>query len=191
MKASIIDADWLGRSAAAVGPDLLGCRLVRRIAGEEYRGTIVETEAYDATDPACHGYHGKTDRNAAIFGAPGSVYVYLIYGIYHCINIVTDRDGFGSAVLLRALLLDKLPPNVAPKGKLERLAAGPGKLCRALHIDCRLDGARLRSHSELWLEPRSPTFQCEIVQTTRVGITKGAEIPWRWYIRDHPAVSKK
>jgi DNA-3-methyladenine glycosylase len=187
----MIDPAWLGRRSELVAPDLLGCTLVRKIDGVEYRGLIVETEAYDATDPACHGYTRKTERNAAIFGAPGSVYVYLIYGVYHCINIVTDAENFCSAVLLRALELDRIPTWTNPQEKSTRVAAGPGKLCRALKIDRNLDGAILSPDSKLWLEPKSADYKFDTIQTTRIGLTKGADIPWRWYIKGHPSVSKK
>lgn len=186
-----MDKVWLSRPAASVAPDLLGCTLVRQIDGEIYRGLIVETEAYTAGDPACHGYSRKTERNAAIFGCPSSVYVYLIYGMYHCLNIVTDAEGVCSAVLIRALALDRKPAWVNTKEKLERVAAGPGKLCRTLKIDLGLNGVMLQPHTHLWLEPRTSKFSLDIVQTTRIGISKGVDIPWRWYIKDHPSISKK
>lgn len=188
---------WLSRPAPEVAPDLLGCSLVRKIDGIEYRGLIVETEAYAPGDPACHAYKKRSDRNAAMFGKAGVVYVYLIYGIYHCINIVTDLDGVPSAVLIRALALDKIPPwidlNIKDikqnTKKSDRLGAGPGKLCRALKIDRSLNGVELRPKSHLWLEEKDDPNSLEIVQTTRIGISKGVDIPWRWYIADHPAVS--
>ncbi|AFY69083.1 3-methyladenine DNA glycosylase [Thalassoporum mexicanum PCC 7367] len=189
-----MDKEFLARSADLVAPDLLGYTLVRKIGGVEYRGLIVETEAYTADDPACHGYRRKTPRNQAIFGKPGSVYVYLIYGMYHCLNIVTDVEDVCSAVLIRALALDKIPAwvTLGKKEKPDRVAAGPGKLCRALQIDRQLDGIMLKPGAGLWLEPASDRLKpAEIYQTTRIGITQGAEIPWRWYIKEHPAVSKK
>ncbi len=189
----VLLADWFERPAPEVAPDLLGCWLVRTLGDRPIRGLIVETEAYTADDPACHGYQRKTARNGAIFGPPGTAYVYLIYGMYHCLNVVTDRDGVCSAVLLRALWLDGVPPSLATSlpGKQARWAAGPGKLCRALAIDRQLDGARLEPRSTLWLEGRSPDgVPGDIVQTTRIGITRGADIPWRWYLKGHPAVSQ-
>jgi len=181
---------WLSRPAEVVAPELLGCVLVRKINGVEYRGIIVETEAYAPNDPACHAYKKRSDRNAAMFGKAGSVYVYLIYGIYHCINLVTDRDGVASAVLIRALALDQIPPwidHALDPAKSDRLASGPGKLCRALKIDRTLNGLPLIPQSDLWLEIHQKPL--EIIQTTRIGISKGIEIPWRWYIADHPQVS--
>ncbi len=186
-----MDFSWLARPAHVVAPELLGHTLVRQIGQIEYRGLIVETEAYGPGDPACHAYVRKTERNSAIFGTPGLIYVYLIYGTYHCVNIVTEAEGVGSAVLLRALQLDQIPEWVSLKEKSHRVGAGPGKLCRALQIDRSLNGSFLEPSSQLWLESRSPDFNFTTVQTTRIGITKGVDIPWRWYIKDHPAVSKK
>jgi DNA-3-methyladenine glycosylase len=114
--------------------------------------------------------------------------------MYHCLNIVTDREDLSSAVLLRALALERVPPWLDAKEKLARVAAGPGKLCRALKIDRSLNGIFLQPRSPLWLEPRSDSLvlkPSDIVQTTRIGLTKGADIPWRWYIKDHPSVSKR
>lgn len=185
----LLEKSFFARPAQEVAPELLGCKLVRSIAGEEYRGIIVETEAYDATDPACHGYRRKTARNAAIFGAPCTAYVYLIYGIYHCVNIVTDREDFCSAVLIRAIECDRLPS--WSKDKPHRAGSGPGKLCRLLQIDRQLDGVALHPDQHLWLEARSPDFNEPIVQTTRIGITQGIDIPWRWYLSDRTSVSRK
>ncbi len=197
----IITAEWLDRSAVAVAPDLIGCTLVRQLAdGRQLRGRIVETEAYQEGDPACHAYRKQTARNRIMFGAAGYIYVYLIYGIYHCVNIVTDRDGSPSAVLIRALELDSdtiaLTP-FKPKEKPERVAAGPGKLCQALQIDLSLYGSKLEVGQALWLEARTPEWQAnldagasELIQTTRIGLTQGLELPWRWYVKGCKAVSK-
>ncbi|MBD2149395.1 DNA-3-methyladenine glycosylase [Pseudanabaena sp. FACHB-1277] len=187
----LLPTTFFARPAEIVAPELLGCRLMRRMDGEIYQGLIVETEAYDATDPACHGYRRKTERNAAIFGAPATVYVYLIYGRYHCVNIVTDRQDFCSAVLIRALECDRLPADLPnPKDKPHRAAAGPGKLCQLLKIDRQLNGVSLNPANNLWIEGRSPEFNEAIVQTTRIGLTQGVDLPWRWYLRDRPSVSK-
>lgn len=198
---SHLDTDWLSRSSVEVAPDLLGCTLVRRCAdGRVYRGLIVETEAYAPDDPACHAYRGQTARNAVMFGPAGFSYVYFIYGIYHCINVVTDSEAVPSAVLIRAIALDHVPPWVSEKQRQQphRVAAGPGKLCRALDIDCSLNGIPFHPDQPLWLEPRQPAVQQAIangstalVQTTRIGLTRGIELPWRWYIANCPAVSKK
>lgn len=196
-----IDPAWLGRSALAVAPDLLGCRLVRRWAdGRQLVTTIVETEAYTEGDPACHAYRRETPRNRVMFGPPGYSYVYLIYGVYHCFNVVTDRDRVPSAVLIRAVELATIPPwlvDYRPE-KPARWGAGPGKLCRLLAIDRTLTDQPLAPATGLWLEPREAAWQqraetgaIAITQTTRIGLTQGADLPWRWYVTDSKAVSKR
>lgn len=197
----VILPDWLSRPSATIAPELIGCTLVRQLSdGTTWRGLIVETEAYMPGDPACHAYRRRTDRNAVMFGVAGMTYVYLIYGMYHCLNVVTDLDGIPSAVLIRALQLETIPPWIDPKKepKPHRVAAGPGKLCRALKIDLSLTAQPLQLGQALWLEHRSLTFQAAfdqtaitLVQTTRIGLTQGAELPWRWYLANCPAVSKK
>ena len=111
-----IDGCWCDRSSIEVAPDLIGCTLIRQLPdGPLIRATIVETEAYAPGDPACHAYRGQSKRNAAMFGPPGYSYVYLIYGMYYCLNVVTEAPGIGSAVLIRALELATIPPDVDPK----------------------------------------------------------------------------
>ena len=190
-----IEAAWCDRPSIAVAPDLIGCTLVRQMPnGPLIRATIVETEAYAPGDPACHAYKGKSQRNAAMFGPPGYSYVYLIYGMYHCLNVVTEQEGIGSAVLLRAVALATIPPQIEPKQMKQphRIAAGPGKLCRALEIDRSLDNVRYTAENGIWLEHRPKALTApDLIQTTRIGITKAAERPWRWYLANSPAVSKK
>ncbi|WP_242032844.1 DNA-3-methyladenine glycosylase [Oscillatoria sp. FACHB-1406] len=191
---------FLNRLAVEVAPDLIGCTLVRTMPdGTTFEGLIVETEAYDPGDPAMHAYRRKTARNQAMFLPAGYAYVYLIYGCYHCLNIVTDRADIPSAVLIRALQLETLPPwiEVPSLKQRPRMAAGPGKLCKALHIDLSLNSTVVRPGEPLSLKPRAPQFQQQLVagtlalvQTTRIGLTKGVELPWRWYLAGCPAVSK-
>ena len=198
---SHLDSCWLSRPSTEVAPDLVGCTLARRFTdGTVYRGLIVETEAYTPEDPACHAYRRRTARNEVMFGPPGGCYVYLIYGMYHCINVVTDLDTVPSAVLIRALALETIPPWVEDKkrAKPERVAAGPGKLCGVLKIDRALSGTTFSPDQPLWLEPRSAKFQQDLeaeeqslVQTTRIGLTQGTDLPWRWYLSNCAAVSKK
>jgi DNA-3-methyladenine glycosylase len=199
--AAAIEPHWLNRTSVEVAPDLIGCTLVRRFNdGTTYRGVIVETEAYAPGDPACHAYRRRTPRNEVMFSAAGAGYVYLIYGIYHCLNVVTDQDSVPSAVLIRALELPEIPDWVDDKQRKHphRVAAGPGKLCRVLKIDLSLNGTLLQPHHAMWLQHRSPSFQnrmdtgaIALVQTTRIGLTRGTELPWRWYLKSCPAVSKQ
>jgi DNA-3-methyladenine glycosylase len=213
----VIPTEWFNRSAVTIAPELIGCTLVRQLPdGTQLRGLIVETEAYQAGDPACHAYRKQTKRNQIMFGAPGYVYVYLIYGIYHCVNIVTDRIGVPSAVLIRALELDEQTLTsvlLKPKEKPIRAAAGPGKLCLAMQIDLDLYGTKLEQGQAMWVEHRSSLFQSgfcagrgyanandgqaqldtgamELTQTTRIGLTQGVDLPWRWYLKGCKAVSK-
>lgn len=207
-----LTADWFARPSPTVAKDLIGCTLARKIGGEIVRGQIVETEAYEAGDPAMYAYQIKSDRNAVVFEAAGIAYVYRIYRQYHCFNIVTDRDGFASTILIRAIDLEQRPSWIDPhKEKLTRVAAGPGKLCRTLKIDESLKGVPIHPDSGIWVEAKSqsvakegiaeeaaPAIQKDlfeqpaaITQTTRIGLTKGADIPWRWYLTDSPAVSRK
>ncbi|MEM9164028.1 MAG: DNA-3-methyladenine glycosylase [Cyanobacteria bacterium P01_F01_bin.4] len=198
---TVIRPEWCDRNALQVAPDLIGCTLIRQLtSGETLRGLIVETEAYLPDDPACHAYRGQTASNAAMFGPPGYSYVYLIYGMYHCLNVVTDTAGTGSAVLLRALALDRLPSTLEAKYARQpaRVAAGPGKLCRTLDIDRRFDRQPFVQLQGLWLEHRHPEFDTalqtgrqRLVQTNRIGLSKAVDKPWRWYLDGHPAVSKK
>lgn len=195
----ILSQSWFERSALEVAPDLIGCTLVRRFAdGRMLRGTIVETEAYEEGDPACHAYRKKTKRNWIMFGPAGYVYVYLIYGMYYCLNFITDRDEFASAVLIRALAMEEVDPALLKPKELksrerpDRIAAGPGKLCRVMEIDLDLYGTSLEEGSALWVEGRSlmSNSPIKLIQTTRIGLTQGVDLPWRWYLKDCKAVSK-
>ncbi len=195
----IVEPSWLERPSIEVAPDLLGCILVRQLAeGQIMRGLIVETEAYAPGDPAFHAYRRRTERNSVVFGPAGRSYIYLIYGIYHCFNIVTDQDEIPSAVLIRALQLDSLSVEMDSNSKnFQRIAAGPSKLCRVLQIDRSLNGSVLQPDEPLWLEHRGWQFQQELdcqaiafVQTTRIGLSQGTDLPWRWYLRNCPAVSR-
>lgn len=194
LSAQIVEPNWLARPSTEVAPDLVGCTLVRQLNdGNILRGMIVETEAYGLQDPACHAYRRRTQRNEVMFGPAGRAYVYFIYGMYHCLNIVTDQEEIPSAVLIRALLLESLPSwiNQPQPSKLHRIAAGPGKLCNALQIDRSLNAQILEPDQTLWLEHRSPQFQADLIQTTRIGLSQGADFPWRWYLNNCPAVSKQ
>lgn len=193
LSAQIVELNWLARPSTEVAPDLVGCTLVRQLNdGNLLRGLIVETEAYGPQDPACHAYRRRTQRNEVMFGPAGRAYVYFIYGMYHCLNIVTDLEEIPSAVLIRALLLESLPSwvNQQQLSKLHRIAAGPGKLCNALQIDRTFNAQILEPGKPLWLEHRSPQFQADLIQTTRIGLSQGADLPWRWYLNNCLAVSR-
>jgi DNA-3-methyladenine glycosylase len=196
----IVEPSWLERPSTQVAPDLLGCTLVRQLPdGQITRGLIVETEAYAPGDPAFHAYRRRTKRNSVVFGPAGRSYIYLIYGLYHCFNVVTEQEGVPSAVLIRALQLESVPAEMdSTQHKTQaRIAAGPGKLCRAMQIDLSLNDRVLQLGEPLWLEHRGWQFQQQLdyqaiafIQTTRIGLSQGTDLPWRWYISDCPAVSR-
>ena len=168
--------------------DLLGCVLTHHSPEGVASGVIVETEAYRPEDPACHAYNGPTMRNRTMFGRPGLAYVYLSYGIHHLLNVVCEGKGVGSAVLIRALRpLEGRPLMVRRRGRVSALCDGPGRLTRALGVDLAKDGHDLTGGDLTisWGE----TADGEIVATTRVGITRGADLPWRYLLSDDANVS--
>lgn len=158
--------------------------LVRRHRGVRMVGRIVETEAYQGPrDLAAHSARGRTPRTTIMFGPPGHAYVYLIYGFWNCLNVVTRAEGIPHAVLIRAL---------EPMRNIEGSTWGPGLLCRALHIDRTLTGADLQG-TALWLErPPRERPPARIARTTRIGVAYAgdwAAKPWRFVDRDSPFVS--
>ena len=179
---------------------LLGCELVSEQPEGRTAGIIVETEAYLTDDPACHAYRRETARNAAMFGPAGTVYVYLIYGMYHCINVVSAAMGVGEAVLIRAVeptegvaLMERRRMEKSrneKRFKVQELANGPAKLVQALGISLpEHNGSSLLTGS-ISIEYAS-VFDFDIVTTTRIGITQGADLPYRFYIKGSRFVSRK
>ena len=159
-----------------VAPELIGARLLVDGVG----GVIVELEAYDADDPAAHGYRGQTARNASMFGPPGHAYVYRSYGIHWCLNLVCAEEERPEAVLVRALEpTDGLDEMRCRRGlESERLlCSGPGRLCQAVGITGAHDGLPL---DEPPFELHARTEPVEIVVGTRIGLTRAAELPWRY-----------
>jgi DNA-3-methyladenine glycosylase len=168
--------------------DLLGCILTHRSPEGVASGAIVETEAYRPEDPACHAYRGPTMRNRTMFDGPGLAYVYLSYGIHHLLNVVCEGQGVGSAVLIRALRPLKGHPLMARRrGRRLDLCNGPGKLTQALGVDLAKDGHDLTG-GDLTISGGGPP-DGGIVATTRVGITRGAELPWRYLVLGEANVS--
>ena len=183
--------EFLNGAAVEVAPRLLGCVLERQLDGQLLRGRIVETEAYDQTDVASHSYKGRTPRTAVMFGHPGHLYVYFTYGMHYCCNVVVGPDGHGAAVLIRALEpLDGQAVMSERRGRsgLE-LTNGPAKLCQALDIDKTLNGHDLR-RPPLRLLAQPPIAPDQIVQTTRIGISRAQDQPWRFFIKADRYVSK-
>ena len=181
---------FFARPAEVVAPELLGCLLLKRQAdGALLAGVIVETEAYCQSEPACHGHRRRSPSNETLFGEPGRFYVSLTYGMYHCVNIVTGRPDWANGVLLRAAALP---------GEPERTAAGPGLLARRFGLDRSHDGTLASPASGLWLAPRPAAVAtllerppAGLLQTQRIGVSLGQELPWRWYLRASRSVSRR
>ena len=170
---------------------LLGCILERTIDGRTVRVRIVETEAYDETDAASHSYKGKTPRTDIMFGPPGHLYVYFTYGMHYCCNVVVGEDGYGAAVLIRAVepIEGKAILEKHRKGKIgAELTNGPAKLCQALGIDKRMNGHDL-SKIPLRLMMQ-PVIKEGVVTTSRIGISQAKHVPWRFYIAGNPYISR-
>ncbi|HCB34295.1 MAG TPA: DNA-3-methyladenine glycosylase [Acidimicrobiaceae bacterium] len=198
--------DFFSRPAPEVAPDLLGLVLSALTPGltpgsaAAVSGRIVEVEAYSGVgDPASHSANGRTARNATMFGPPGRLYVYLVYGIHWCANVVCGPPGRGDAVLLRALEpLTGLDEMAARRGRTgtaavtaTALSSGPAKLCQALGITGAHDGVDLA-------DPSSPVGladdgerPAETAVSTRIGISRGTGRPWRWHAVGNPHVSRR
>ena len=177
---------FFNRSVHEVAPDLIGVTLLVNGVG----GRLVEVEAYHHTDPAAHSFRGPTERNAVMFGPPGYAYVYRSYGIHWCLNFVCEAKGSASAVLLRAIEPTAgLPAMRRRRGvaDVRLLCSGPGRLCEALGITAAHYGLALdRPPFELFARQG----EVEIVAGPRIGITKAADLPWRFGERGSRFLSK-
>lgn len=177
---------FFNRSVHTVAPELIGATLLVDGVG----GVIVEVEAYHHTEPAAHSHRGRTERNAVMFGPAGYAYVYRSYGIHWCVNAVCEPDGSASAVLIRAIQ----PTHGLPKMRHRRgvaderlLCSGPGRICQALGITNRHNAMALDS-PPFELHARHGDVEIEI--GVRIGITKAAELPWRYGLRGSRYLSK-
>jgi DNA-3-methyladenine glycosylase len=182
-----LGADFYGGSVHAVARDLIGCTLLYDGCG----GVIVETESYEADDPACHAYVGLTERTRVLFGPPGCAYVYLSYGIHCLLNAVAEPEGEAAAVLIRALEptheVERMRERRGVKSDLE-LCSGPGKLTEALGIDLGDNERDLSRDPFLIAAPEGA--RPEIVTGPRIGITKAVENPWRFCAAGNRNVSR-
>jgi len=171
-----LGSEFFARSVHDVAPDLIGVTLLVDGVG----GRIVEVEAYDHEDPASHGFRGRTYRNASMFGPPGHAYVYRSYGIHWCLNVVCEEVGVANAVLLRALEPTRGLEQMRARRGLEDerlLCSGPGRLCQALSVTREHDGLPLDRPPFELLAGDSPV---DVVNGPRIGITRAAELPWRY-----------
>jgi DNA-3-methyladenine glycosylase len=188
------------RRCLAVAPELIGAYMLRRLAGgDELIGRIVEVEAYlgDGSDPGSHSHRGPTPRNRAMFGPPGRLYVYRSYGIHTCANVVCEPEGRGAAVLLRAL---EPVGGVARMRELRELAAdtpdrqianGPGKLANALALGMDDNGRSLLRGPIRLRRPPASDPRPALAHSRRIGLTKAADLPYRFYAAGSPCLSRR
>lgn len=188
------------RNVHTVAKELLGKYLVRKINSKILVGRIVEVEAYDGSiDEASHSFNGKTKRNEVMFLGGGFLYVYFTYGMHFCANIVTGKLDEGQALLLRALepvegietmaLKRFNKTNISEKEKIN-LTNGPAKICQAFSIE-RSENRINLCGNEIFLVDAPVISDKEIAVSTRIGIKKSVDLPWRYYIKNNPYVSKK
>jgi DNA-3-methyladenine glycosylase len=184
-----LTASFYDRPVLEVARDLVGCV----VEHEGCAGVIVETEAYHQVEPACHAYVGVTPRTATLFGEPGIAYVYRSYGIHALLNAVCEPQGSGAAVLIRALEpvegIDRMRERRG-LDRLEDLCSGPGKLTRALGIELLHNGTSLIHGPVRLCERPAGRPEPAIVASPRIGITKAAELPWRFCAAGNPHVSR-
>jgi len=187
------------RDVVEVARELLGKTFIRKINGQTLAGTIVEVEAYDDDDRASHSFNGRSVRNSVMFEPGGLLYVYCIYGVHFCCNIVTGKADYGAAVLIRAIEplnhFDLLAKNrfnktiINNKEKIN-LSNGPAKICQAFKIGRSENGTNLHGDS-IYILDTPKLKDNQIIKTTRIGISKSQELPWRFYIKDNNFVSRK
>jgi len=182
----VTPAELLRRSVHGVARGLLGWTFLHDGVG----GRIVEVEAYAPGDPASHAFRGRTLRNGSMFAAPGTLYVYRSYGVHWCVNVVCEPEGTGAAVLLRALE----PTHGLAEMRRRRggvpdrvLCAGPGRLAQALAITAAADGCSVVEPPFALLPPEGPV---QVATSARVGISKAAELPWRYVLRGSSWLSR-
>ena len=183
-----LEKDFYGRSVHDVARELVGC-VVRH---GETAGRIVETESYHMEEPACHAYAGVTERTRTLYGEPGLAYVYFSYGIHSLLNAVAEEEGVGAAVLIRALEpVDGVElMRERRRVKDEELCSGPGKLTQALGIGLSLNGTSLVDGPLEVLDRELGAGEPRLVVGERIGITKAAELPWRFCDADSRHVSR-
>jgi DNA-3-methyladenine glycosylase len=194
-RSNILSVDFYADDTTIVARALLGKILVHETPQGIIAGKIVETEAYLMDDPACHAHAGrKTPRTTVMFGPAGMAYIYMIYGMHQCFNVVTGAEGCGEAVLIRALEpvcgIEWMQVN-RNQTTLRNMCSGPGKLVRAMGIHSALNARSLMVPPLYIAAPETQPEALRIVTTTRIGISRGVDLPLRFYIKDNPFISKK
>jgi DNA-3-methyladenine glycosylase len=188
--------DWMlpqsffTQSALELAPALIGCELVHKTPAGTVAGIIVETEVYRQDDEASHSFGGLTKRNAVMFGPGGVAYIYFTYGMHYCFNVVAGESGFAEAVLVRALeptLGIELMQSRRKTDVLANLCSGPGKLVQALSLSITQNGASLSTPQ---LHVNSAHRKLPIATSPRIGITRAADKPWRFFVPDSPFITK-
>jgi DNA-3-methyladenine glycosylase len=192
---AVLPREFFARPADQVAPDLLGCVIAHKTAAGLVATALAEVEAYAGeADPASHAFHGRTARNAVMYGPPGHAYVYFTYGMHFCVNLVCQPEGQAQAVLLRAgRVVEGVPLARARRGgaRDRDLARGPARLCEALDIDRSQDGTDVISPASplrVFAAP-VPVPPASISHGPRVGISRAADVPWRFWITGDAAVS--
>jgi DNA-3-methyladenine glycosylase len=175
----ILQRKFYQQDTLKVAQDLLGCFLVRKIGNKIIRATITETESYIGEDDlACHASKGRTSRTEIMYGLAGHAYIYMIYGMYHCLNIVTEKKNFPAAVLIRSIKIDGID---------YKKTNGPGKLCKFLKIDRKLNGIDITKKGKLYIEkPAQNPLAADIMMGKRIGIDYARQCRhylWRFYFR--------
>ena len=188
-----------GLDTLTIAKNLLGYTFIHESDEGKTAGIIVETEAYLQDDPACHAYRKKSVRNAPMFGKAGTIYVYQIYGMHFCVNISTNQEDIGEAVLIRALEstegLDLMEERRLKHSKLTQmkpkdLCSGPGKLVQAMGINKNMNDWHILDSGLKIIPPKIQIADSDIITTVRIGITQGADLPYRFYIKGNKFVSK-
>jgi DNA-3-methyladenine glycosylase len=184
--------EFFARYSPRVAKELIGCRLVRIVDGARLSGIVVETEAYrGGRDPASHAYRGKTRRNEVMFGPAGFAYVYFTMGVHYCLNATAEEKGTAAAVLIRAAQpaegTEMMKENRGVT-ELTRVASGPGNLTKAFKIDKELNGEDLVTSARLFFEAGQGVMRVGV--SSRVGVSAGKSVRWRFYARGNAFVSK-
>ena len=180
----VLKKNFFERHSSIVAPLLIGCKLVRRNDDNKIlQGIIVETEAYSQEDEACHGFNKRTNSNEVLFGEPGNFYIYRSYGIHHCLNIVTHKNNFASGVLIRSIFINN---------EDERVASGPGLITKKFFINKEFNGLKSFDNAHLKILKRDiKVSEEDLMQTTRIGISKAKDLKWRWYLKSSRSISKR